>query len=85
MELTRESFTGEWPFTTNKIKIVCGIDSPFSLHVMVGLKKYKLNGQARSGAPLELIWRENKTPGFEGSRISITPIFNLIKEAGLIK
>ncbi len=81
--LTPADINAPWPFTTNIIKVVAGIDSRLSLHVVIGLRKYKLNGVAKTGAPLELIWKENKALGFEGSRISISPIFKACR--GLIQ
>ena len=81
--LTPADIKEPWPFTTNTIKIVAGIDHPQSLHVVIGLRKYKLNGVARTGAPLEQIWKKNKAPGFEGTRISISPIFKACR--GLIQ
>lgn len=78
--LTPEDIDGPWPFTSNKVKIVSGIDHPNSLHVRIGLRKYRLNGVAKTGAPLEQIWKKDKNLGFEGARVSISPIFKACKE-----
>lgn len=77
---TPADINAPWPFTTNTIKVVAGIDSRLSLHVVIGIRRYRLNGVAKTGAPLEIIWKKNKAPGFEGTRISISPIFKACRE-----
>ena len=70
----------KWPFTVDEG--VFQIDDIPAIYAKVGKTRNNLNGIARKGKPLFMIWLDD--PGIRGAKIPIGFIFKMCRERGLM-
>ena len=74
IEVTKETFKGEWPFTVNQGYLQCEMDGKWSrIYFYTNETKYALNGLAsKRGKSIDPIWKDNLKYGDLGIKVSIS-------------
>lgn len=78
MEVSSNSYDGEWPFTVNSGVVKCINDNGTKLAVFESEgTEYQLNGAAKSRGYTDIstIWKDN--PDIPGTKISVGPMIQL--------
>ena len=79
--VTKEKLGDYYPLSVSPIFLTK--DSVGGLYVVHKNKKYNLNGVAKKGESLDSIWLDN--PTIEGTKKSLSVLFNICKDKGMIR
>jgi len=74
MEIKKEKFNGNWPFSLAKVQIE---KVNFELYVIANNERYALNGyaaQTKKGKDIDAIWMDD--PQIIGVKVSLSDVIN---------